>query len=172
MTEDQGKATGWLVQAENAFKNMTAAVDPAQGGKASAATPGLGDAVAAVPGLGGAGNWLRSDNRQKFVQGSSSLSEALLRAATGAGVNKDEAKQKVQELTPQWGDSEAVIAQKTAAIPLYIESLKVRAGPGARKAEGITASAPASAAPKVGLVQDGYRFKGGNPADPKSWEKI
>lgn len=28
------------------------------------------------------------------------------------------------------------------------------------------------AAPKVGYEQDGYRFKGGNPADPASWEKL
>jgi hypothetical protein len=37
--------------------------------------------------------------------------------------------------------------------------------------------APASAAPKKGvpvpgMVQDGYRFKGGNPADPNSWERV
>lgn len=35
--------------------------------------------------------------------------------------------------------------------------------------------APAPAAPKppaVGTVQDGYRFKGGNPADQKNWEKV
>ncbi len=27
-------------------------------------------------------------------------------------------------------------------------------------------------APAVGAVQDGYRFKGGNPADQASWEKV
>ena len=44
--------------------------------------------------------------------------------------------QKVRELTPQIGDSEAVIKQKKDAIPMYIESLKVRAGPGAKKVSG------------------------------------
>lgn len=36
-------------------------------------------------------------------------------------------------------------------------------------------AAPAPAAPKppaVGTVQEGYRFKGGNPADQKNWEKV
>jgi hypothetical protein len=88
---------------------------------------------------------LRSPNRQKFNQASSSLSESLLRAATGAGVNKDEAVQKVQELTPVFGDSPEVIDQKMRAIPLYIDSLKVRAGPGAPSAEKIVNNkAPAS----------------------------
>lgn len=33
-----------------------------------------------------------------------------------------------------------------------------------------TKAAPV-ASPKIGTVQDGYRFKGGNPADPKNWER-
>jgi hypothetical protein len=143
LTEDQGKATGWLVQAENAFKNMQAAGFDREGNPTDAAKPGYADAIAGVPLVGGAvGNWLRTPDRQKFVQGASSLSESLLRAATGAGVNKDEAKQKIEELTPQWGEDIETTKQKMAAIPLYIESLKVRAGPGAPKAQEIGANPP------------------------------
>ena len=29
-----------------------------------------------------------------------------------------------------------------------------------------------SGGPTVGAVEDGYRFKGGNPADPNNWEKV
>lgn len=136
LTEDQGKATGWLVQAENAYKNMQGAMKASPG----AERPGVNDVIGSVPGMGGLANMMRGGDRQKFMQASSSFGEAVLRAATGAGVNKDEALQKARELTPQIGDSQEVIDQKMAAFPLYIESLKVRAGPGARKAVGIGAT--------------------------------
>lgn len=45
-----------------------------------------------------------------------------------------------------------------------------------REATRTTTERPASQArpvpPKVGEIRDGYRFKGGNPADPNSWEKV
>lgn len=139
LTEDQGKATGWLVQANNAYKNMQAAMTATPG----AEKPGINDGLAAIPSFGlttALANTMRGKDRQKFMQGASSLSEALLRAATGAGVNKDEAVQKVRELTPVFGDDDETVKQKMDAIPLYIESLKVRAGPGASKAESINGS--------------------------------
>jgi hypothetical protein len=147
MTEDQAKATGWLVQAENAWKNMQA-VGLKNGKPTDAAKPGRVEAAlsAAIPfgaGEAAANSW-RGADRQKFLQGASSLSEALLRAATGAGVNKDEAAQKVRELTPVWGDTDENIKQKMDSIPLYIESLKVRSGPGAAKAAAVL-KAPAAA---------------------------
>ena len=126
MTEDQGKASAWLIQANNAYDNMKNVMSANK----DASKPGLADAIAGNgSGITGAiGNSLRSTDRQKFVQASSSLSESLLRAATGAGITKDEAQQKINELTPQWGDSEDTISQKFNAIPKYIEGLKGRAG--------------------------------------------
>jgi hypothetical protein len=144
MTEDQAKATGWLVQAQQAYNNLSRVAFDDKGNIRSAAKPGAADALASLPfGLSAVGNSLRSEDRQKFVQSASSLSEALLRAATGAGVNRDEAAQKIAELTPQFGDSEAVIRQKFDAIPSYLQSLQVRAGPGAPQARSIVpTSAP------------------------------
>lgn len=148
MTEDQAKASGWLVQAQNAYGNMLGAIrsDP------SSARPGVNDALAQIPGIGAPiANTLRGTDRQKFMQGASSLSEALLRAATGAGINQYEAEQKVAEITPKYGDSDEVVAQKMAAVPLYLESLKLRAGPGASKASAIGAGG-ATAAPSAAPV--------------------
>ena len=136
LTEDQGKATGWLVQATNAYDNMQAALKSTP----SASKPGLPDVIAGIPsfGVGAAvGNAMRGEDRQKFMQGASSLSEALLRAATGAGVNKEEAEQKIKELVPQFGEKAALTKQKMESIPLYLESLKVRAGPGAAQVPGV-----------------------------------
>ena len=136
LTEDQGKATNWLVQASNAFANMR----QAQARTPGAELPGFLDAVAAVPSMGignAVAQSLRSPDRQRFMQGSSSLGEALLRAATGAGINQHEAEQKVKELTPVFGDKPDTIEQKMQSIALYMEGLKIRAGSGASKATAI-----------------------------------
>lgn len=122
-TEDERKAAGWLAQADNAYKNMLSAMFTKTGKPTGAEKPGLVEAV--IPyGQG----FVRSTNRQKFVQASESLGEAILRAATGAGVNKDEAAQKARELTPTFSDDADTRKQKLEAIPMYLRSLQTRAG--------------------------------------------
>jgi hypothetical protein len=128
-TEDERKAAGWLAQATNAYDNMLKSMYTKEGKPTGAEKPGLIESVAVEPLKG----FARSAERQQFVQASSSLSEALLRAATGAGVNKDEAAQKVAELTPTYSDSEETRKQKLAAIPMYLRSLQERAGRAAPK---------------------------------------
>lgn len=130
-TEDERKAAGWLAQATNAYNNMLGAMYQ-KGKPTGAEIPGkFESAIRTLPFVGeslSAGVQGLSGDRQQFTQAASSLSEALLRAATGAGVNKEEAKQKLEELTPLFSDNAETRKQKLAAIPMYLESLKSRAG--------------------------------------------
>lgn len=129
-TEDERKAAGWLAQATNAYNNMLGAMYTKEGKTTGAEKPGvIESALGTLPFIGeGSAALARGTDRQKFTQAASSLSEALLRAATGAGVNRDEAKQKLEELTPLFTDDADTRKQKLEAIPMYLESLKSRAG--------------------------------------------
>jgi hypothetical protein len=135
-SEDERKAAGWLTQANTAFANMQQAIkdDP------SAAQPTTRElAIGAVPGVGqGAAYAAMSPARQRFTTAASSLSEAILRAATGAGVNKDEALQKVQELTPRWGEHPDTTSMKQQMAAMYLQALEARAGRAAPQAPRTT----------------------------------
>ena len=125
-TEDQSKAAGWLAQALNSYKNAEAVLAESPGADQPNVTA---DVLGAIPLVGGAArNATLTPAQQKYQQAMSSFSEAALRAATGAGVTEAEARQKIRELTPQIGDSQAVRDQKRASLLVYLDSLKTRAG--------------------------------------------
>ncbi|MBX8827445.1 hypothetical protein [Ochrobactrum sp. SFR4] len=54
------------------------------------------------------------------------------------------------------------------AVSDGMQKLKQKAGGNSAPSE----SAQSSSAPQTGMIEDGYRFKGGNPSDPNSWEKV
>lgn len=158
-TEDQSKAAGWYEQAIKGAADMAAglAKDP------TASMPGpLEGAIGALPSVGPTlVNAQRSGPRQMFLHGASAFSEAVLRAATGAGVNHDEAVQKIQELTPIYGDKPDVVAQKLAQQPMYLAALKQRAG------RALTQNT-ASAGPQPGMPAIGAPVAAPAPAAPAS----
>ncbi|MDQ1062368.1 methyl-accepting chemotaxis protein [Stenotrophomonas sp. SORGH_AS_0282] len=197
-SEDERKAAGWLGQANRALANMQDAMTvkksdgtPMRDAKGNpifndADTPGFFEKYSPSEELA---NRSMSPERQRYSNASSSLSEALLRAATGAGVNESEARQKVAELTPQRGDSEAVKRQKMAGAAGYIEDLRARAGralpanpTGGSAAAAFGGAAPMQVgggvrpttgqAPAIGTTRGGYRYTGGDPADRSSWERL
>lgn len=76
----------------------------------------------------------------------------------------------VGALDPKMG--EQAFRDSVARITADMEAARERMAGQKRNPEKPAATPGAQAGPKPGTVQDGYRFKGGNPADPKSWEKI
>jgi hypothetical protein len=157
-SEDERKAASWFAQADNARQNMADIIKRNPG----AAFPGVGERVAGfIPGVGqDIANLLRPEDRQMFVQAANSMAEALLRAATGAGVTEAEAKQKVAELVPQIGDKQGTVKQKMDSYPVYMNALRARAGRALSQQPGGGGGAPAG----------GNRPPGGmnvpDPADP------
>lgn len=125
-SEDERKAAGWVAQAGMAVKNMDAALklDP------NASIQSFGEVITSkIPFVGeDITNANRTAARQMFSQASESMAEALLRAATGAGINESEAKQKVRELVPVFGDKSENIQQKKRGYAVYMASLRARAG--------------------------------------------
>lgn len=80
------------------------------------------------------------------------------------------------DIAAEWqlGDISAKEAQKRMdALPDPFERFKAMS---AQRSGGQPSPAqPAAGAPKppqAGMVQDGYKFKGGNPGDPNSWERV
>lgn len=137
-TEDMSKAAGWLSQAQLAVQNMRDAIAKDPTADEASLLERVGGAIPFVGDY--AERKAQSPQRQRFVDAAASLAEAVLRAATGAGVNKDEAEQKKRELTPQLGDSDEVIEQKMANAENYLRALEARAGSAAMPAPGAAGS--------------------------------
>ena len=147
-TEDERKAAGWLGQARRALKNMedvmykrdvSGNIVNGPDGKpifSGVDVPGIFETYSPIEEVR---NRSMSGARQRYVNASASLSEALLRAATGAGQNENEVRQKIVEITPQRGDGEEVRAQKLAGALGYLQDLEARAG----------RAVPANAAPPL-----------------------
>ena len=119
-SEDERKAAGWVNQARLASKQM----GEAMAADKSASSQGILEAVLPE----GIARQTLTEQRQRFNDAASSFSEAALRAATGAGINESEAKQKIYELTPRYGDKPATVKDKLARQEMYLQSLESRAG--------------------------------------------
>ena len=168
LTEAQGNSTAYgmrMTQANQIIEKL-----------ASEGTNRAAVGAGAPYGVGGIVNAATaSPQQQQFQQAKLNFITAILRKESGAAIGQDEFEREDQKYFPQVRDSDAVKAQKAQARQTAIEAMKIQAGPGAKEiqkfaASGGTPAAP-SGPPKIGSVQEGYKFKGGDPANPKNWEK-
>jgi hypothetical protein len=125
-TGEERKSYSQFLQADTAWKNMQKLMTSSPGAEQVPLTEA---AVTMLPKVGDAlANRLRTDERQQFAQAANQLSDALLRAATGAGMNEYEARENVKKLVPVYGDKQGTRKQKAEGIPVFLEGLRANAG--------------------------------------------
>lgn len=118
-----------------------------------------------------AGNYLVSQERQKFEQAKRDFINAQLRRESGAAISSSEFDSANKQYFPVPGDSEETINQKAQNRRAAVEAMGREGGKSYRPKAIYTADGRVVPLPKVGELKDGYRFKGGDPANPNSWAK-
>lgn len=95
---------------------------------------------------------------------------------SGAAVTVGE-MERLKPYVPKTNDSPEAIKEKLRLFRAEYAALQDEIAKGRSLVDmisvrrGATADFGAPSAPALGEVRDGYRFRGGNPADPKSWER-
>lgn len=98
---------------------------------------------------------------------------AKLRAETGVAANPNEVKNVSRRFKPSNNDSDETIKGKLQRLNEYVAETANLIDPSGekRKAASVRSTGGAPSGPTVGEIDNGYKYIGGNPADPKSWEK-
>lgn len=125
----------------------------------------------------GLGNYFRDPEFQRFDQARRDFVNAQLRRESGAVISDQEFENAEKQYFPVPGDSPEVIAQKRRNRENAISGVRASSGPGAGYAEQLRqptqpAQDQPTNAPEPGVTEDGYRFLGGDPGDPKNWRKV
>lgn len=123
---------------------------------------------------------VQGDQYQVARQAADEFLQAILRKDTGAAITDGEVASYGTTYLPQPGDGAAVLVAKADARKRAVAALESGMSPAqmlardsalvkaARESAGATTTN--TAAPEAGAVVDGYRFKGGDPADKNNWE--
>lgn len=113
----------------------------------------------------------QSPEYRKFAASVNSFVNAYARAISPTGASTISDKDHARELLDK-GFSDKDVKASIDQLMQEIEAAKKSPQKTMQEMRDLAKSgSPNKAPPKAGDVQDGYRFKGGNPADPNSWEK-
>lgn len=116
---------------------------------------------------------------QQAWQAGREFLQAILRKDTGAAITPAETEEYGKVYLPQPGDTEEVLEQKrisrgraVIAIDAGLPPQAILAKEKALLGSDDLSQMPQGAAPSIGEVQEGYRYIGGDPANPASWEPM
>ena len=107
-----------------------------------------------------------SSGYQQAANALQTIAQSYLYSVSGAAAPAEEVRKLVDSVTPRYGEDEASIDNKLALVKQMVAAINGMANGGAPQQSG------QQGGPQVGAVEDGYRYMGGDPADPNSWEPI
>lgn len=154
-TESQANAAGFATRMATAGDQVNTLLN-------NGYTPTTGqDTLAGIP----YGNNMVGEKTQTFQQARDNFINSQLRRESGAAIGPQEYTNADRQYFPVPGDKPDVLVQKALNRQQAIESM----------AQGVSPSVkdklPTTKVPYIGLVKDGYIFKGGDPASQSNWEK-
>lgn len=156
LTETQGKATGFVYRMEESHKTLNELEK-----QGTSLWNRSADALPIV------GNYMRSDDAQKFDQAKRDFINAILRQESGAVIGAEEFANADKQYFPQPGDSVAVIEQKRRNREVAIDGVRASAGKGGETspraaADGSDSPGPTGQAIEIPAeVQDDWSKYGG-----------
>jgi len=141
LTEAQGNATGFGLRAREAADLINELETNGTFGRLANVNSAIRSGLERVPivgtaagGLiGGAGHLALSTKQQQYAQARDNFIRAVLRKESGATISPAEIQGAEEQYFPRAGENKTVIKQKQDNRETAIESLKIQAGPGARK---------------------------------------
>ena len=124
-----------------------------------------------------AANRMASPEEQAYASAASDFVTGQLRQESGAAIGKDEFDRKYREFFPMPGDNKEQIKLKRDRRNAASQDMKNLSGGlyEALYSESTQQEAPAPAAenqdaPEVGVIDNGFKFLGGDPSQQSSWE--
>lgn len=151
---------GSLSQLETAVRESPEAASPSLGAEIGRSLPFIGETAA---------NIINTPERQRVESAQLDMLDAALTLGTGAAYTREQLQGYRRAYFPQVGDSKAAIRDKAARLNNVIEAARIAAG---RASGGVSDPAQQSRGPRPGDIEDGYRFRGGDPSNPNSWEQV
>lgn len=169
-TGEQANAATFATRMAEAEKVIS---DPQVYGAGLGVEGGMREAVKNIPGVGNAlaGYGERGPKFQQYDQAKRDFVNAVLRKESGAAIGRDEFANAEKQYFPIPGDSPAVIAQKAKNRATAIDTIAQGGNNTFRQSFSEKRAASPQSGPAVGSIEGGYRFKGGDPSKPESWER-
>ncbi len=166
-TEAQSKDVVFSTRAKGALERLEPVAD---------ALTSRGDVVADFLPLGLGGSF-QSEEYQVAKTAGQEFLQAILRKDTGAAITEDEQRLYGETYLPQPGDTPERLAYKAEARKRAVAALDASMTPAqilAQEKALASGEVPpqASGDLTVGTVEDGYRYLGGDPSLPTSWEAV